>query len=111
VLLAGLYIYLVSKWAPQVKSDFYKLHRYLGSATLLAGFAAITMGLAEDQTFVLWSTGVETFFSPAAYNIASMIIPLLGYLLFLLALSVMAQFVVFDEQVIPGPASAKEGAI
>lgn len=111
MFLAGLYIYLVSKWAPQAKTDFYKIHRYLGSATLLAGFAAIIMGLAEDQIFLLWSTGVETFFSPAAYNIYSMIIPLLGYLLFLLALAVMVQFVIFDEQVLPAPASAKEGAI
>ncbi|BDA44414.1 probable cytochrome b reductase 1 [Coccomyxa sp. Obi] len=109
--VAGLYIYLVSKWAPQAKADFYKVHRFLGAATLLTGFAAILLGVMVAQEAFLLFQGVETLFSPATYSISSLIMPLLGYLLFLLAVSIMLQFVVFEEQVIAAPSSIKESAI
>ncbi len=110
-MVAGLYIYLVSQWPPEAKANFYKIHRYLGALTLLTGFTAILLGILECQTFFLWSTGLETFFSPAAYSVGSMLQPLLGYLLFLLAASVMLQFVVFEDQAIPAPRSVKVTAV
>lgn len=110
-MAAGLYIYLVSKWAPQAKADFYKVHRFLGAATLLTGFAAVFLGLMEAQLAFLLFQGVATLFSPATYTFSCLIMPLIGYLLFLLVVTVMLQFVVFEEQSIPAPSSIKQGAV
>lgn len=103
----------MSKWAPQAKADFYKVHRFLGAATLLTGFAAILLGVMVSQEAFLLFQGLEALFSPATYTISCLIMPLLGYLLFLLAVTVMLQFVVFEVQSIPAPApsSIKEGAV
>jgi hypothetical protein len=110
---AGFYIYLLSKWDSGCKADFYPIHRLLGATSLLSGFVAILMGLAEDQAFNMYAHGgLKNFFSANAHSFQYGILSALGLVLFLLAISVMSTFLIFKEQAMPAPASdVKQGSL
>lgn len=97
--------------APARKAAFYSFHRWLGCLGLLSGLFAVTLGLAGSQIYDLWFTGFETFDTPAVYATASILIPIMGLLLFVQAIAVMLTHVVIEQQYLPAPAPAKEGML
>lgn len=106
---AGFYAYIASSWPPARRAAFYSTHRWLGCLGLLSGLYAATLGLAEVQIFDLWATGYRTFSSPAVYYTGSVLVPVMGVLLFVQAAAVMLTHVVLEQQYLPAPVLAKGG--
>ena len=106
---AGFYAYIASSWPPARRAAFYSTHHWLGCLGLLSGLYAATLGMAEVQIFDLWATGYQSFSSPAVYYLGSVLVPVMGVLLFMQAVAVLLTHMVFEQQYLPAPVPAKKG--
>ena len=105
----------MSRWSPERKTAFYSVHRFLGSACLLTAFAAILVGLEEDQIFDMWEKyGIKGFEGGAAYSMLAIFTPIMALLILIQAL-VIVFHLVHGQHAIPasraaGPAGAAQEA-
>ena len=79
------------------------MHRFLGTAALLSGLTAASLGWMLEQTFNLYKAGLQSFFTKQAHELASILLPIIGVLLYSLAVLVMLTFTVYDQHALPTP--------
>jgi len=97
-------VYLISRWSPQRKGDFYGIHRFLGAATLILALISASIGWASEQTYlmVLCAPNMAAFVQRSeAYLVSNLLIPVMGMLLLALTGFVLLTFTVFEQQAIP----------
>ena len=91
----------MSKWSSERKAQFYLVHRFLGSATLLTAFAAILLGLESAQvTNLFLKYSIFGLFGPTAYSLVSILIPIMGLMIVIQAVVIIASLV-HGEQALP----------
>ncbi|BDA45956.1 probable cytochrome b561 [Coccomyxa sp. Obi] len=101
--IAGVCVYLTSKWSPAQKKSYYTVHRFLGAATLISSLMSACIGWGAEQIYLmaLNGPGMQHFVTSEAHCLSYMLIPAMGILLFVLGVLFALSFVVYEEQAIP----------